>query len=171
VSEIADKLDVSQPAIIRHLKILDRAGLIESYKEDNPLGAARKYYRICSSFNLEIALEPRNFRIKGNPRERECERFFEKREYLDGLARDINKATDIEVKASKAKEMLEEIEPLLSCGDYEPRDPVCIKCRTMAVLRSRVSEIVMHISRGEINLGLKTLSETITFLTKPENLL
>ncbi len=162
-------LDVTQPAIIRHLRILQEAGLIESYNEDNPLGAARKYYRICKSFNLEIALEPQDFDVRERRIGKKCPVYEEKRELLEELAQEINLAAELDLKASMARTMLDEVEPLLSCRDFVEGDPNCIRCHTMATLNRRVSQVILQISRGEIGSSLKTLSDTINYIINPES--
>ena len=67
ISQIAKKLDVTQPAILKHLAVLEKTGLIESFWRRNPLGAARKYYRICDSVDIEIAINPQGFKVDKRP--------------------------------------------------------------------------------------------------------
>jgi len=164
VSQIARKLDVTQPAILRHLQILERSGLIESFNVSNPLGAARKYYKICDSFQLEIALNPQGFKVKEGLKRTRCMKYLDKLKMIEELTREINATNDINLKASKVREMMTTLDALLSCEDYDEYDMSCFKCRTIATLRRKASQIILHVSRGDLNSGLRTLTETINQL-------
>ncbi len=67
-NEIAKRLDVGPKAIIDHLDMLERAGLIECYHDQS----RRKYFRIAMNTVLEIAVSPhsygvRAYRSEGSP--------------------------------------------------------------------------------------------------------
>jgi len=166
VSQIAKRLDVTQPAIFRHLQILERSGLIESFTERNPLGAARKYYKICDSFELEIALNPQAFKVTERPKRTRCMKYLDKGKVIEQLTREINAASDINLKASKAREMIKAVETLLSCEDYDEDDLNCVQCRMVATLRNKTSQIILHVSRGDLKSGFQTLTETISQLIR-----
>jgi ArsR family transcriptional regulator len=59
-SEIARRLDVGPKAVIDHLEILEKAGIIEVYTDQS----RRKYFRIASNVTLEIALSPNTYGIR-----------------------------------------------------------------------------------------------------------
>jgi predicted transcriptional regulator len=166
ISQIAKKLDVTQPAILRHLQILQRSGLIESFTERNPLGAARKYYKICDSFELEIALNPQAFKVEERPKRTRCVKYLDKLKVIDELTGEINATNDIKLKASKALEMMKAVDTLLSCEDYDEDDPNCVNCHILAALRKNVSQIIIQVSRGELRSGLQTLTETVNQLSR-----
>ena len=64
-NQLAKEIRTGQQAILRHVKILEDSGLIESYSEKSNLGAPdRKYYRVNSSFNLSISVSNDNFTIR-----------------------------------------------------------------------------------------------------------
>jgi ArsR family transcriptional regulator len=64
-NQLAKEIRTGQQAILRHVKILEDTGLIESYSEKSDLGAPdRKYYRVNSSFNLSISVSNDNFTIR-----------------------------------------------------------------------------------------------------------
>ena len=70
-NEIAKRLDVGPKAIIDHLEMLERAGLIECYHDQS----RRKYFRIAMNTVLEIAVSPhsygvRAYRSEGSPESR-----------------------------------------------------------------------------------------------------
>lgn len=166
VSQIAKKLDVTQPAILRHLLILERSELIESYTERNPLGGARKYYKICNSFELEITLNPQAFKVREHPKRTRCTIYLDKGKLIEELTREINATSDIGLKASKAQEMTRAVDVLLSCEDYDEDDLTCVQCRMISTLRKKTSQIILLVSRGDLKSGLQKLTETISHLSR-----
>jgi ArsR family transcriptional regulator len=63
-NELAGKLNVGQQAILRHMKLLERSGLVEAYPGKSTLGApARKYYNVKSTFNLNVSLSRDSFTL------------------------------------------------------------------------------------------------------------
>jgi len=164
ISQIAKKLDVTQPAILKHLSVLEGAGLIEGFWRKSPLGAARKYYRICDSVDIEIAINPEDFRVARRPQRMSCPRYLEIERVMTQLTEEINKAEDVAVKATNAQKLMEMADVLLSCQDYDEKDWNCRNCRRMASLRKEASQIILHVSRGEVELGLRRLTEAINQL-------
>jgi predicted transcriptional regulator len=64
-NQLAKEIRTGQQAILRHVKILEDSGLIESYGKKSDLGAPdRKYYRVNSSFNLSISVSNDNFTVR-----------------------------------------------------------------------------------------------------------
>ncbi len=59
-NEIAKRLDVGPKAIIDHLDMLERAGLIECYHDQR----RRKYFRIAMNTVLEIAVSPHSYGVR-----------------------------------------------------------------------------------------------------------
>jgi len=53
---------------------------------------------------------------------------------------------------------------LLSCEDYDGGNWSCENCRRIASLRKEASQIILHVSRGDIELGLRRLTRTINQL-------
>jgi ArsR family transcriptional regulator len=63
-NQLAKEMGTGQQAILRHVKILEDTGLIESYAKRSDLGAPnRKYYKLNSSFNLNISISHDNFTV------------------------------------------------------------------------------------------------------------
>ncbi len=60
VTEISEELKVSPKAIIDHLKILEEAGLVESYYDQQ----GRKYYEIANNVRIEVSISPITFRVE-----------------------------------------------------------------------------------------------------------
>jgi len=164
ISQIAIKLGVTQPAILKHLSVLQRAGLIESFWKKSPLGAARKYYKICDSVGIEIAINPRDFKVTRRFQRMSCPKYLEMEGVIKRLTEEINKAEEVTTKATKARELMEMADALLSCEDYEEENWNCRNCRKIASLRKEASQIILHVSRGDIELGLRRLTETINQL-------
>jgi ArsR family transcriptional regulator len=59
-NEMAKRLDVGPKAIIDHLEMLERAGLIECYQEQG----RRKYFRIARKTVLEVAVSPHSYGVR-----------------------------------------------------------------------------------------------------------
>ena len=73
-------------------------------------------------------------------------------------------AEEVTTKAAKARELTEMADTLLSCEDYEEENWNCRNCRRVASLRKEASQIILHVSRGDIESGLRRLTETINQL-------
>ncbi len=91
ISEIAKKLEITQPAILKHLSILQEAGLIESFREESPLGAARKYYRICHTVGVEVAINPKSFSVNKQLETKSCPTYLEIEKTIKKLTEQINR--------------------------------------------------------------------------------
>ncbi len=59
VTEISEELGVAPKAIIDHLKILEAAGLVESYHDEQ----GRKYFEIANNVRIEVAISPLLFEV------------------------------------------------------------------------------------------------------------
>jgi len=164
ISQIAKKLDVTQPAILKHLSLLQKAGLIESFWRKNPLGAARKYYKISDSVGIEIAINPNGFRVVRRPQRMSCSKYLEIERSIKRLTEEMNKAKDITTKAVKARELLEVADSLLSCVEYKRENWNCENCHRVASLRKEASQVILHVSRGEVESGLRKLTDAINRL-------
>jgi predicted transcriptional regulator len=165
ISEIAKKVDVTQPAILKHLSSLEKAGLIESFWKDSPMGAARKYYRICYSVGVEIAINPKSFKVSRQPQKTNCPTYLETEQIIKSLTEEINKATDLTIKAAKARELMSAADSLLACADFEKGKWNCETCHRVASLRKETSQIILHVSRGDVESGLRKLIDVIDQLS------
>jgi DNA-binding transcriptional ArsR family regulator len=165
ISEIAKKLDVTQPAILKHLSSLEKAGLIESFWKGSPIGAARKYYRICYSVGVEIAINPNGFKVNRQPQKTNCPTYLETEQIIKSLTEEINKAKDLTIKAAKARELMSAADSLLACADFEKGNWNCGTCHHIASLRKETSQIILHVSRGDVESGLRKLIDAIDQLS------
>lgn len=59
-NEIAKRLDVGPKAVIDHLEMLERAGLIECYQDRG----RRKYFRIVRKTVLEVSVSPHTYGVR-----------------------------------------------------------------------------------------------------------
>jgi ArsR family transcriptional regulator len=59
-NEMAKRLDVGPKAIIDHLVMLERAGLVECYQDQG----RRKYFRIARKTVLEVAVSPHSYGVR-----------------------------------------------------------------------------------------------------------
>ncbi len=60
MSEIAERLDVGPKAVLGHLELLARAGLIEANVDEQ----RRKYFRITDNLRLEVFVSPYSFEVE-----------------------------------------------------------------------------------------------------------
>jgi len=60
MSEIAERLDVGAKAILGHLELLERAGMIESSVDEQ----RRKYFHITDNLRLEVFVSPYSFEVE-----------------------------------------------------------------------------------------------------------
>ena len=164
ISQIAKKLDVTQPAILKHLAVLEKTGLIEGFWRRNPLGAARKYYKICGSVDIDIAIHPKGFRVDERPQKMSCSKYLQTEREIKRLNEEINRARDVATKVSKANELMRVADYLLSCTDFEKGNWNCENCQRVTSLRKEASQIILHVSSGDIETGLRKLTETINKL-------
>jgi ArsR family transcriptional regulator len=113
-NEIAKRLDVGPKAVIDHLEMLEKAGLIECYQEQG----RRKYFRIVRKTVLEVAVSPhaygvRAYRSEGAPSPRssppqdmkilwdELGKLEERRRDLRHLLEEVE-SRQLEIKAAAA---------------------------------------------------------------------
>jgi len=59
--QLSKELRVSQQAVSKHLKVLEQAGLVESYFEKSSSGPPRLYYRPVRHFLINISFGPSLF--------------------------------------------------------------------------------------------------------------
>ncbi|MBP8624367.1 MAG: helix-turn-helix domain-containing protein [Methanothrix sp.] len=59
-NEMAKRLDVGPKAVIDHLEMLEKAGLVECYQDRG----RRKYFRIARKTVLEVALSPHSYGVR-----------------------------------------------------------------------------------------------------------
>ncbi|AHF79999.1 sulfur metabolism transcriptional regulator SurR [Thermococcus paralvinellae] len=65
-SLLSNKVSVSSTAVSKHLKIMEREGLLKSYeKEGKFIGPVRKYYKITLSNTYVVTVTPNLFWYKG----------------------------------------------------------------------------------------------------------
>ena len=63
--QLSKQIGVSQQAIMKHLKLLEKSGMIDSSKVPSEIGGPpRKIYSVQKSFSLRIDLGPDLFKIE-----------------------------------------------------------------------------------------------------------
>ena len=110
-NQLAREIGTGQQAILRHVKILEDSGLIESYAKKSELGAPnRKYYKVNSSFNLSISVSNDNFTVRNEDikelRYKEADILYRKFDELESIVLyqddSLNKTMD---KSTRTKHM------------------------------------------------------------------
>lgn len=103
-NEMAKRLDVGPKAVIDHLEMLERAGLVECYQDRG----RRKYFRIARKTVLEVAVSPHSYGVRAylsedSPRVED-----------EGLDQDMmllkEELASLEQKRLELRELLDQIE-------------------------------------------------------------
>jgi ArsR family transcriptional regulator len=93
-NQLSKIIGIGQQSILRHMKILEDSGLIETYTQESNLGAPdRKYYQLASTFSMNMAFSKDGFYIRNNEikelRYREFEKLY--KEYEKSITEYHNK--------------------------------------------------------------------------------
>jgi ArsR family transcriptional regulator len=93
-NQLSKIIGIGQQSILRHMKILEDSGLIETYTQESNLGAPdRKYYHLASTFSMNMAFSKDGFYIRNNEikelRYREFEKLY--KEYDKSISEYYNK--------------------------------------------------------------------------------
>jgi ArsR family transcriptional regulator len=93
-NQLSKIIGIGQQSILRHMKILEDSGLIETYTQESNLGAPdRKYYRLASTFSMNMVFSKDGFSIRNNEikelRYKEFEKLY--KEYEKSIAEYHNK--------------------------------------------------------------------------------
>jgi len=64
VSELSQVLNIGQKAVIEHLELMRRAGILEIKYEKMEKGRPRKYYQISEDIVLEVKISPDYFYVE-----------------------------------------------------------------------------------------------------------
>jgi ArsR family transcriptional regulator len=105
---MAKRLDVGPKAVIDHLEMLERAGLVECYQEQG----RRKYFRIARRTVLEIAVSPHSYGVRAYLSEdapKDASGFEEAEASLD-LKMLKDELMGLEKKRHELRELLAQIE-------------------------------------------------------------
>lgn|SRR5574339_299482 len=93
-NQLSKIIRIGQQSVLRHMKILEDSGLIETYTQESNLGAPdRKYYQLASTFNVNMVFSQDGVYIKNNEikesRYKEYEKLY--KEYEKSIAEYHNK--------------------------------------------------------------------------------
>lgn len=72
-----------------------------------------------------------------------CPKFRAQETVVVRLTQQINAAETVAEKAPKAKELIETVEELLDCGEYEEDSPHCQFCHNFSALRKKTAELIL----------------------------
>jgi len=72
-----------------------------------------------------------------------CSVFQNQESRIKDITLKINAVKGVAGKAAVAKELLEEVDVLLSCGEYEDSNGDCEKCHFIANLRKKTADIII----------------------------
>jgi ArsR family transcriptional regulator len=92
VSQISSELNIGQKAIIEHLEIMERAGLLQPHFEKVEKGRPRKYFHVTKNLIMEVNLFSSLFDVKIHSPGMD-ERILENFPRLKELAANLTEAT------------------------------------------------------------------------------
>ena len=163
-NEMAKRLDVGPKAVIDHLVMLERAGLVECYQDQG----RRKYFRIAKKTVLEVALSPHSYGVRAF--------LSEDAPAVEdsGLAQDMNLLRDeliaLEEKRLELRALLDGIESRvmeikqIACSSAKSHANSPLDAEILTALLSgdaKASQLAMRLEVAEIVLidRLKRLEE------------
>ena len=73
-----------------------------------------------------------------------CLKFQGKEPTLKKITEEINQAQGQE-KLKMAEKLRDEVEPLLTCKDYDPKSLECQSCRLICQTRKKTSEVIIKV--------------------------
>jgi ArsR family transcriptional regulator len=112
VSQISSELNIGQKAIIAHLEIMERAGLLEPHFEKVEKGRPRKYFHVTKNLIMEVNLFSSLFDVKIHSPGMD-ERILEDFPKIKELAANVTEAT-LERGLSKIEDLSAITEELLA---------------------------------------------------------
>jgi len=138
-NEMAKRLDVGPKAVIDHLDMLERAGIVECYQEQG----RRKYFRIARKTVLEVAVSPHSYGVRAYLSE-DAPRLED-----DGLAQDMKVLRDelssLQEKRLELRTLLDRIES----REMEIRQIACSAARSYAESQLE-AEILTALLSGDV---------------------
>lgn len=73
-----------------------------------------------------------------------CPKFCQKEPAIKKITEEINRAQGQE-KLKMAKKLGDEVEPLLTCEDYDPKSLECKSCRLICQTRKKTAETIIKV--------------------------
>jgi ArsR family transcriptional regulator len=106
-NEMAKRLDVGPKAVIDHLEMLERAGLIECYQDRG----RRKYFRIARKTVLEVAVSPHTYGVRAYRSEEAAPSTVQKHEEAPvDMAHLHKELSTLEEKRRELRTLMDEVE-------------------------------------------------------------
>ncbi|MEM3737083.1 MAG: helix-turn-helix domain-containing protein [Candidatus Bathyarchaeia archaeon] len=127
--QLAKELEVSQQAILKHMELLKRYGLVNAYEADSELAAPpRKYYALARSFYMTVGLAGdtcyfRTYEVPPRVKEpakcpielKRLEDRLQELEKVSDIAKSLEMADSLICEINRETERLEEAEAALFC--------------------------------------------------------
>lgn len=111
--QLADELNVSQQAILKHLSLLEKYGIISSFKAESDLAAPpRKYYELSKSLCLRIGMSKNlvDFEIHEIPLKEDLSKFPKELKNILFKVEELEKVDSLPKALKNAKSILKEID-------------------------------------------------------------
>jgi len=76
-----------------------------------------------------------------------CSTFQKQEALIEDITAKINSVKDVSKKAEFAKKLVEEVDVLRSCPDYDEKSADCNNCRFIANLRKKTADLIIKAKR------------------------
>lgn len=125
--QLSKELRVSQQAVSKHLKVLEEAGIVESYSKNSNAGPPRLYYRPVKHFSINISFGPSLFETEMHD--------------LEGLSHGFEDDTErfllheMEEKPARLYEMMRKLDEQMEQLNRQRCELFLKRCRIMNMLK------------------------------------
>lgn len=136
--QLSKELRVSQQAVSKHLKVLEQAGLVESYFEKSSSGPPRLYYRPVRHFFLSISFGPSLFEAEMH----ELEDVF-------SLERDVEQVLSPKEELRRLYDIMDELKEQMEELNRQRHELFLKRCRLMRRLRNLKNALKEESQQGE----------------------
>ncbi|HII66562.1 MAG TPA: helix-turn-helix domain-containing protein [Thermococcaceae archaeon] len=144
-SLLSSKVNVSSTAVSKHLKIMEREGVLESYeKEEGFIGPTRKYYSIAVSKTFLVTITPNIFWYKGLELDepKKLEKLEIKLNELEKSPQDLHSMIKAFINANKKLEQV--IEALRNIESYRNNLMKSLKDRYLKEVGDMTQLAILH---------------------------
>ncbi|MDW8036262.1 MAG: ArsR family transcriptional regulator [Candidatus Korarchaeum sp.] len=120
LSEISEKLGISQPAVLKHIRELESSGIIEAFESRDQSGRMRRCYRISKPLRIIMSFDGDSLRIYLREAKPLDEVPVGLEERIIRLREEVNELENLDSLGElmyKSSEMMKEIENIL--GEIE----------------------------------------------------
>jgi len=144
LSEIAERLGISQPAALKHIRELESSGIIEAHKVRDQYGRIRRCYRIARPIRVILSLDGDSVRIymrEARPIEGVPADIEGRLKRVMGMINELNSADSLGKMMYKSTEIIKEIEETLDDIEEIESQLIWLRYEVLRSLKKFVSRL------------------------------